>query len=378
METGRKRLPLGLQAFTELIEENYIYVDKTKYLVDMIDRGKLYFFTRPRRFGKTLTISTFEALFEGRKELFKGLYAEEWLNRAEFQPSPVIRLDVNAIITDEGVDMIKNTLTLLVEENGDRYGIKIKNTQSPGTAFKELILRLHEKYNSKVVILIDEYDKPLLDNLFKSESIVASIKEALSNFYTQVKANEQYIKFVFLTGISKIARVGVFSKLNNLTDISFDAQYGEMCGYTEEEIKTYFPDYLEDTAEAMQITTAELMDKMRNYYDGFCFDGIHRLYNPYSTLLFFAKKRFSNFWFESGTPSVIANYLKDRCLTVEQFRNFPISMEFAENPGEIDNASPEKFLYQSGYLTLREGITDDYSLDYPNTEVLNSMSKLLT
>ncbi|MDR1793507.1 MAG: AAA family ATPase, partial [Bacteroidales bacterium] len=378
METGRKRLPLGLQTFTELIEENYIYVDKTKYLVDMIDRGKLYFFTRPRRFGKTLTVSTLEALFQGRKELFKGLYAEEWLNRAEFQPSPVIRLDMNSITTGEGVAVMKKSLLSIVQECGENNGVILQTTSSVGDAFRELIRSLYKKCNSKVVILIDEYDKPLLDNLFKSKELIETIKEFLSDFYTQVKANEQYIKFVFLTGISKIARVGVFSKLNNLTDISFRAKYGEMCGYTEEEIKTYFTDYLQDTANAMNITTDELMDKIRNYYDGFCFDGIHRMYNPYSTLLFFDNKDFDNYWFESGTPSVIANYLKDKRLTVEQFRNLPVSKEFARNPGEIDNASPEKFLYQSGYLTLREGTTNDYSLDYPNTEVLNAMSKLLT
>ncbi|MDR1792400.1 MAG: AAA family ATPase, partial [Bacteroidales bacterium] len=378
METGRKRLPLGIQVFEKLINNNLVYVDKTKYLIDLIEQGELYFFTRPRRFGKTLTISTFEALFQGRKELFKGLYAEEWLNRADFQPSPVIRLDISSIATTDGMAIMKESLLKIVQECGKKNGVLLQTTSSAGDAFRELILTLYEKHNSKVVILIDEYDKPLLDNLFESERLIKDIKNMLRNFYIQIKANEECVKFVFLTGISKIARVGVFSTLNNITDVSFDQRYGQMCGYTEEEIKTYFPDYLQDTAESMQITTDELMNKIRNYYDGFCFDGIHRLYNPYSTLLFFAKKRFSNFWFESGTPSVIANYLKDRYLTVEQFRDFPISMEFAENPGEIDNASPEKFLYQSGYLTLREGITDDYSLDYPNTEVLNSMSKLLT
>jgi hypothetical protein len=257
------------------------------------------------------------------------------------------------------------------------HDVQIITDVSIGDALNSLITEVYEKNISKVVILIDEYDKPLLDNLFKSEEQIEAIKEFLSDFYTQIKANEECLKFVFLTGISKFARVGIFSKLNNLTDVSFDAQYGEMCGYTEDEIKQYFPDYLQDTADAMNITTDELMDKIRNYYDGFCFDGIHRLYNPYSTLLFFAKKDFSNYWFTSGTPKMIADYMKDKHLTVEQFRNFPIEKDFAQNPADIDVAGPENFLYQSGYLTLREGTTNDYSLDYPNTEVLNSMSKLL-
>ncbi|MDR1792392.1 MAG: AAA family ATPase, partial [Bacteroidales bacterium] len=376
MNAGRKRLPLGIQVFEKLINNNLVYVDKTRYLIDLIEQGELYFFTRPRRFGKTLTISTFEALFQGRKELFKGLYAEEWLNRAEFQPSPVIRLEMNKITTSKGIDAMETSIFLMLAKIAKRNDLQIITNASVGDTFDSLITEMYEKYNSKVVILIDEYDKPLLDNLFKSAEQVEAIKEFLSDFYTQVKANEEYVKFVFLTGISKIARVGVFSKLNNLTDISFDSQYGEMCGYTEEEIKQYFPDYLQDTATAMQITVDELMDKMRNYYDGFCFDGVHRLYNPYSTLLFFKSKDFADYWFESGTPSVIANYLKEKHLTVEQFRNLGISKEVARNPGDIDNASPEKFLYQSGYLTLREGTTDDYSLDYPNTEVLNSMARL--
>ncbi|MDR1793539.1 MAG: AAA family ATPase, partial [Bacteroidales bacterium] len=360
METGRKRLPLGIQVFEKLINNNLVYVDKTKYLIDLIEQGELYFFTRPRRFGKTLTISTFEALFQGRKELFKGLYAEEWLNRADFEPSPVIRLEMNKITTSKGIGAMETSIFLMLTQIAKKNDLQIITGASVGDTFNSLIAEMYEKNNSKVVILIDEYDKPLLDNLFKSEEQIEAIKEFLSDFYTQIKANEECLKFVFLTGISKFARVGIFSKLNNLTDVSFRAEYGQMCGYTEEEIKQYFPDYLQDTANAMNITTDELMDKMRHYYDGFCFDGVHKLYNPYSTLLFFENQKFANYWFSTGTPSVIANYLKDRYLTVEQFRNFPISMEFAENPGEIDNASPEKFLYQSGYLTLREGTTNDY------------------
>jgi hypothetical protein len=195
-----------------------------------------------------------------------------------------------------------------------------------------------------------------------------------------LKANEKNIRFAFITGISKFAKFGIFSTLNNTRDISLTPKYAEICGYTEEEIIKYFPENLEDTANHMRITTEELIEKMRYYYNGFSFDSDAqaKLYNPFSTLLFFEEKQFLNFWIDTGRPKVIGDYLKNRNLTVEQFRNYPVSKDFAKSPGDVDSAPPEGFLYQCGYLTLRPGISDDLSLDYPNTEVLNSMSALVS
>jgi hypothetical protein len=208
-----------------------------------------------------------------------------------------------------------------------------------------------------------------------------NVRNVLRSFYVQIKANDEYIRFTFITGISKFAKFGVFSTLNTPLDISLMPEYAEICGYTEKEIIQYFPDYLKETARYMKITKKVLIERMRNYYNGFSFDrnAKTRLYNPYSTLSFFAEKEFSNYWIESGRSKVIADYLKNRHLTVEQFRNFPISTDFARSPGDMDSTPPEGFLYQGGYLTLRKKTDDgELLLDYPNTEVLNSMSKLLT
>ena len=378
MENKQLKLPVGIQTFETIRTEGYIYIDKTNYLVELIDNGRVYFLARPRRFGKSLTISTFDALFSGKKELFKGLYAEEFLNRPDFKPSPIIRLDMSKTTTDCGIDTMRESIkidTLRVAEN---LGVEIQSTIPVGNMLDELIINASKKYASKVVVLIDEYDKPYTD--FMTDSVMAEkVRDVLRNFYIRIKANDEYIRFAFLTGISKFARFGVFSTLNHLNDISLQEKYGTVCGYTEAEIINYFPDYLNETANYMQITNEELIEKMRSYYNGFSFDlGLKsKLYNPFSTLLFFDNKRFLNYWIDTGKPKFIADYLKNRNLTVEQFRNLPVSENFVKSPGDVDTTLPEGFLYQSGYLTLRPGITDDISLDYPNTEVLNSMSKLL-
>ena len=379
MEHKKLKLPIGIQTFEEIRTEGYAYVDKTKYLVNMIDTGKIYFLARPRRFGKSLAISTFDALFLGKKELFKGLYAEEFLNRPNFKPSPVIRLDMSKVITNRGIDEIENTIIRQVKNSAGKLGVSLSDSNLPGSLFEDLIVNTATKYNQRVVILIDEYDKPYTDFVNNPE-MAEEVRKILRNYYVQIKANDEYIRFTFITGISKFARFGVFSTLNTPEDISMLPGYAELCGLTEEEIIHYFPDYLDETASSMQISTLELITQMRYYYNGFSFDSNAKvkLYNPYSTLSFLKCKEFFNYWIDTGKPKFIADYMKNRYLTVEQFRNFPVSKDFAKSPGDVDTSPPEGFLYQCGYLTLRPGITDDLSLDYPNTEVLNSMSKLVT
>jgi hypothetical protein len=376
METKPRKLPIGIQTFSEIREENYIYVDKTQFMVNIIDSGTIYFFARPRRFGKSLTVSTLDAMFSGKKELFKGLYAEEFMNRADYCSSPVIRLDMSRVTTNEGIQVVKSSISSLTLAQAERHDVEIDGNASCGEIFDKLIRKLYRQHGDKVVILIDEYDKPYTD-FYTNPAKAEEIREVLRNFYVRIKANDEYIRFVFITGIGKFAKFGVFSSLNNIEDISMDKKYGEMCGLTEEEIRKYFPEHIDETAKELKISPAELLERMRAYYDGFCFDGIHRLYNPFSTLYFFKAMEFNNYWMESGTPAVIAKYLKERNLTVEQFRRFPASKDFLRMPGDMDATPPEGFLYQAGYLTIREGTVDDFALDYPNTEVLNAMSALL-
>ncbi|MDR2563848.1 MAG: ATP-binding protein [Prevotellaceae bacterium] len=377
METKLKKLPVGIQTFEKIRKGNYIYVDKTKYLVNLIDQEYICFCARPRRFGKSLTVSTLDAMFSGKKELFEGLYAEEFMNRSDYHSSPVIRLDMSDVVTNKGIDMLETTITMRVAEIAEKYGVDIPETYPPGEALRRLIKKAAEQdINGKVVILIDEYDKPYTD-FYTNHQMAENIRDVLRDFYSRIKANDQYIRFVFITGIAKFAKFGVFSTMNNIKDISMNEEYGELCGLTEAEIEKYFPEYIEATANKLDINRKELFEQVRKHYDGFCFDGVHRIYNPFSTLCFFDDKEFNDYWMKSGGSKMIADYLKSKNLTVEQFRNFSVLKSFLDEPGYLDATPPQGFLYQAGYLSIREKKSNKFILDYPNTEVLNAMSALL-
>ncbi|GHS93831.1 ATPase AAA [Synergistales bacterium] len=373
--TKLQKLPIGIQTFDDIRNDGYLYVDKTKYLIDLIDRGKVYFLSRPRRFGKSLTISTFDALFSGKKELFKGLAAEEFLERPDYRTYPVIKIDLSQVTTSEGLDGFRASLTRITKETAEDCCVEIPDKISPGDALRNLIRELYAK-SGPLVVLIDEYDKPILDFLHEPR-MAEEARAILRDFYTQIKSKDASIRFVFLTGISKFSKMGVFSAMNNLEDISMDKTYAAMLGYTEEELLENFSEHIDTAADGMKMSKEELIEKIRYYYDGFSFDGEVRLYNPFSTLRFLKNPEFNNYWFESGTPSFIARYMKDKKLTVEQFRGYEVSRDFAFAPGEIETATAASFLYQSGYLSLRPGVLDDFSLDYPNREVLTAMSSLL-
>ena len=378
MET-RKKLPTSVQTFEEIRKRDYVYVDKTEYLVRLIDRGKNYFLARPRRFGKTIFTTTIKSLFEGKKELFKGLYAEEFLNREDFEPSPVIHLDISEVTTSLGIEGIQESLIAITKQEAKKLEIELSDTKLYGNLLGELISKAKDKYKSNVVILIDEYDKPYTD-FVNNPDMADKVRNVLRDYYIRIKSNDEQIRFSFITGISKFTKFGVFSVLNTPVDISMMTEYAEICGYTEAEIRKYFPDYLEETATKMQVSTEELIAKMRDYYDGFSFDFdvSSRLYSPYSTLCFFENKKFVNFWMITAKPKIIADYMKDKHLTVEQFRNYPSSLDFVYSPGDMDTTPPEGYFLQSGFLTLKENVNSFCLLDYPNIEVLNSMSALLT
>ncbi|GHV46461.1 ATPase AAA [Synergistales bacterium] len=370
-----QKLPIGIQTFETIRNDGYLYVDKTKYLIDLIDRGAAYFLSRPRRFGKSLTISTFDALFSGKKELFKGLAAEEFFERPDYKTYPIIRLDMSNVTMNMGTDILVSSMMDRMSENAKKLGVEAKGA-SPGNAFYNLLVSAAEKYNKPVVVLVDEYDSPMLSNIDDANE-VEKARRILRDIYMRIKAGGPYIRFVFITGISKFSKVGVFSALNNLKDISMSDDYAAMLGLTEEELLSNFGDYIDMAALDMEMSKEELAAKIKNYYDGFSFNGKIRLYNPFSTLCFLSDREFRRYWFESGTTSFIANYMKNKKLTVEQFRGYEVPYDFASNPGEIETATAASFLYQAGYLSLRPGVLLDYSLDYPNHEVLTAMSSLL-
>jgi hypothetical protein len=367
------KLPIGIQTFEKLRRGDYLYVDKTRYLVNLIDSGTVYFMSRPRRFGKSLTISTFDALFSGKKELFRGLFAEEFMNRPDYKTHPVVRLDMSDLTTDMGSDVLRASMLRNVKKNAERLGVTVEYS-TPGDAFSCLLEKAAGQHGSQVALLIDEYDSPILQNIYDSSKI-DEIRGILKNFYMRIKSADEYLRFVFLTGISKFSKMGVFSALNNLKDISDKDGYATMLGYTKDEMLSNFSAYIDETADKRKESREEVIMQIRDYYDGFSFDGATRLYNPFSTLNFFDDATFKNYWFESATPSYLVDYIKRHDLETEAFRGCEVPANFTSIT-EIERASPESFLFQSGYLSVRKKDGKKLILDYPNMEVLSSVTQL--
>ena len=367
------KLPIGIQTFEKLREGRYLYVDKTKYLIDLIDNGSIYFLSRPRRFGKSLTISTFDALFSGKRELFDGLYAEEFCSRPDYKTYPVIRLDMSRVTSNRGIEQVNASITERLEENAKRLGVTL-DSSDPAEALDQLVIRGSERHEMPVVMLVDEYDSPMLKFIYRPEK-AREIREALHDFYIRIKGVDEFLHFVFITGISKFSKVGVFSALNSLKDISMKDEYATMLGYTESELLSNFDGYIDRTAAKLGENREETLSQIRDYYDGFSFDGENRLYNPFSTLNFFDDAKFRNYWFESGSPSALVEYVKRHDLEMGSFRGLKADEDFT-SAAEIEQASPESFLYQSGYLSVRERNGMELILDYPNKEVLSSVAKL--
>jgi hypothetical protein len=370
-----KQLPTGVQVFEYIRKKDGLYVDKTGMIYQIVSGLKTQFFlSRPRRFGKTLMCWTLDALFSGKRELFDGLAISktDW----KWESYPVIRLDMSLVSTSAGIDGVMESLREQTRVIARANGVDVGDLTLPGVMLNRIITETSEKHGKPAVVIVDEYDKPFLD-FYTKPPIAQEVREIMRDCYITFKANERNIRFLFMTGISKFARMGVFSTLNQLIDISLDEKFGALFGYTEEELVENFDEYLEIGAKKLDCSLDELVDKMRLYYNGFCFDGVQKVYCPFSVLNFFDEYKYSNHWMNSASPKIIADYMKDRNLTVEQFRGMQVSRTFVNSPGEMETAPPEGFLYQAGYLTLREGVSDDFSLDYPNTEVLESMSKLV-
>jgi hypothetical protein len=368
----KKILPIGRQSFRDLREANCMYVDKTQHIYNLCAHGKMYFLSRPRRFGKSLFLSTLKEVFMGSKELFKDTWIEDKWDWT--QKSPVIYISFLVVAYEnEGLEIgIKRYLLDLYKT----HKIKPTKTESIKTLFFELVKKLHDK-EGKVVILIDEYDKPILDYMEFHKIEQAKInQEILGIFYGALKDADPYIRLLFITGISKFTRVSLFSKLNNLKDLTLHPHYATMLGYTQEELEDNFPDYI-DTALTVfpHYTKQELFAKIKLWYNGYSWDGKTRLYNPFGILLFLDSQDFQGYWFQSGTPTFVAK--KMLAQSFFQIENVETNINFL-NQYSLDNLEITSLLFQAGYLTIKEKSEDgDLILTYPNKEVKEAMYTFL-
>ena len=368
-----KILPIGIQTFSDMILNDYLYVDKTEKIFNLVKNPKgVYFFARPRRFGKSLLISTLNEIFEGEKELFKGL----WIYKSDYvwEKYPVVRIDFSKKKA-ENRDDLKGFILYQLKNIAEKYGVLLARNKYD-EAFDELLSKLSPI--NKVVILIDEYDKPIIDNI-ENKKLAVELREILKGFYTIIKACDEHIRFVFLTGVSKFSKAGVFSGLNNLKDISMDVKYSSLLGITKEEMEISFKNHIDHFAETEKINRAELIKKITHWYNGFCFsETCEKVFNPFSMLLLFDNLRFRNYWFESGTPSFLIKLIKEKNFDIKKIENLEIREEELSTC-EIEDLSLVPLLFQTGYLTIK-GYDNEfmtYMLGYPNYEVENSFQYAL-
>jgi hypothetical protein len=362
-----KNLTTSVYTFEKLIEGSYSYIDKTEYIWNLI-KGPygIYFLSRPRRFGKSLTLSTLKAVFQNKKHLFKGLALEN--KPYDWKEYPLIHLDLGSKEV-QSPDELKVYLSDRVNKIADDYNVKL-STKAYDARFQELIETLGKQ--GKTVILIDEYDKPILDNV--TNKSIKSIRETLESFYSVIKATEPYQRFVLMTGVSKFSKVSVFSKLNNLTDITMDAKFATMLGYTQAELESNFAEHIEHVCREQKMCKAELLDKLKLWYNGYKFhQNSETVYNPVSIGKFFESGgEFKNYWFETGTPSFLLKLAKKQQFDFEKELSRPVS-ELAFASYEIDKLQTLPLLFQTGYLTIKgTSVNRDrtsYHLGFPNQEV---------
>lgn len=362
-----RKLPIGIQSFEDLRRSGYLYVDKTDFVYQLVTMGKPYFLSRPRRFGKSLLLSTFEAYFLGKKELFKGLAIEQW--ETEWNVHAVFHLSFNAEYY-ETRERVENLLDSHLKNWEREYGVTDINS-SLSIRFKDVIRRAAEVTGRGVVVLIDEYDKPLLRS-FHDEGLQTQFREILTAFYTVLKDADQWLRFVFITGVTKFAQVGIFSTLNQLSDISFVPDYSALCGLTKEEIETNFSPELKRLAEDNDLTDEECMSRLTRLYDGYHFSYRNKvgIYNPFSLLNVLKYRLFDNYWFASGTPTFLVEMLRKTHYDLRELDGMEVSAaSLTDDRAHANNPVP--MIYQSGYLTIKDYDEELrlYKLGYPNDEV---------
>jgi hypothetical protein len=375
MHSELKKLPIGIQSFQDIIEKGFLYVDKTKYINNLLVSGKgAYFLSRPRRFGKSLLVSTLEAIFKNKRHLFKGL----WLDSSEYvwEEFPVIKFDMSTVEKSTS-ERLYSGLRSAIIANAIKEGINLDENKGPSLLFQELIHALVKKYNQQVVILIDEYDDPIIKHINDPE-MAGKNREVLQDFYKIMKAEDANLRFVFLTGISKFAKTSIFSGLNNLLNISMSDKYAALLGYTQEELESYFPEYISELAESHSLNAEAILNEIKFWYNGYRFSKAeNKVYNPFSCLLLFEKKEFMNYWFETGTPTYLIELIKKYNYDVQDFENHIKLMQTSFEGYDIENLPLMPILYDAGYLTIKDfsvrNLMTAYSLGYPNFEVKNSL-----
>jgi len=357
-----KKLPIGIQTFSKIRQDNYAYVDKTPFIRKLLDSGEYYFISRPRRFGKSLFVDTLKEAFEANRDLFKGLYLEN--NWDWGKKHPVIRISFGGGTVGSRQELDMRICGILKTCN-EALGMKSLQDNDIPTFFANLIRKSSQAFGQKTVILVDEYDKPILDNITDTNTAV-EIREGLKSLYSVIKDNDAHIRFAFLTGVSKFSKVSLFSGLNNLTDITIDEPYSALCGYTQADLETVFAEHLEGLD----------MDVLRRWYNGYSWAG-ENVYNPFGMLQVLRSRQIRNYWFETATPSFLIKLLQKRRYDIPRLESLEVGEEVALS-FDVEQITPEALLFQTGYLTIDhiETVAAErvYHLKYPNIEVQSSLN----
>ena len=370
--TQKRKLPIGIQDFEKLRESNFVYVDKTELVYNLVRNEVPCFLSRPRRFGKSLLISTIEAYFLGKKDLFEGLAISEFEkdNPNPWQAFPVLKFSLASgeFTKSEGLrDRLKQTLS----EFEKKYDLPFGGESLP-VRFDADLKSAVEKTGKKVVVLVDEYDNPLLKNIGKSEAQAEKNRDLYKGFFAVLKDCDAYLRFVLFTGVTKFSKVSIFSDLNQLNDITLDKEFDAICGITQEELEANFKPEIETMADRWNMTGEECLAELKRLYDGyhFCGDGVG-IYNPFSLINAFSKKDFGSYWFETGTPTFLINKLEESKLDIRDFEEKLKVSEMELKDYRPDNSNPIPLFYQSGYLTIKswKSRQHSYKLGFPNAEV---------
>ncbi|MBI3957905.1 MAG: ATP-binding protein [Chloroflexi bacterium] len=368
-----QKLPIGVQSFASLRQENYLYVDKTQLIYELSNVAKFVFLARPRRFGKSLLTTTLQEIYRGNKALFQGLWIED---KIDWQPRPVVLINFNDL--DYRSRTLESALTNYMDELGALHGI-VLTTAHYKDKFRELIVRL--SVEQKVVLLIDEYDKPITDLLENDEKVQEHVA-ALKNFYSVLKSTAaENLHFTLLTGVSKYGKISIFSDLNNLLDITLDRRFATLLGYTQAELEHYFSEHIDRLAETYAMSRPGMLALIAHWYNGYSWDGIHTVYVPFSTLVFLEQQTFANYWFSTATPTFLIQLLRKEEIPAYELERVGGGAALVES-ADVNHINIHSLLFQTGYLTVkqvRRGVSGQaqFILGYPNFEVAHAFQQYL-